>query len=145
MGEEQAYSYSFRGIEALKKGLKPLDEWTMENLVSKAIHIKLANKPCPMIIFDELRAIPVEILRNRLLIKMEWHHRSFKPTWFYGIDEEAVKDLTMNDIKAMKEEAEMYRQIASKPKWAAFRISASNPAAWSCNSEICRFAAEREG
>lgn len=113
---------STRGRTALDEGKKPFDLWTVQDMKYQVIRIKLNNKPCPVIRFDALDGIPTDILAKALLKKCEWHHVNFLPHWFYKIDEQAVKDLTMEDIRELQQEAQQRQEILNKPRLARFSI-----------------------
>jgi len=118
----ETINVSSNGLYALSEGKKPLDMWTPQEIKRQVIQIKLSNKPCPLIGFNDLDDVSFEILAKNLLVRREWHHVGFRPCYFYGIDEGTVISLTQAHVDRMIFITQEEEKIRNRPKWTRFCI-----------------------
>lgn len=98
------FSMSNRAVEAYENGEKPISKWTKtaffeelnENLQDYNI---IAEK------INALKTLKVSILKERFLKKSSWHHTSnyFNNTNFYSINYSKIEEMTIEEIKKLKE------------------------------------------
>lgn len=93
------YSMSNNAVDAYLGGEKPLSKWTKAGILSAARDcIPDTNDEGES--FDEiisaLSALPLSVLRERLLVRSSWHHTSklYNHTDFYMVDDDVCSELT---------------------------------------------------
>ena len=97
------YSMSNNARFAYEDGQKPMSKWTKAALLERVNAINPAKT-------DLLRNVNVETIREHLLEYTAWHHTSsqYNRTDFYGINEEAVENLTAEEVAS-------WERVTKKP------------------------------
>ena len=115
------YSMSNNAVDAYLGGEKPLSKWTKAGILSAARDCVLdANDEGES--FDEiisaLSALPLAVLRERLLVRSSWHHTSklYNQTDFYMVDDNVCAELTKRDIQEWASEYAERRQQQAAPQ-----------------------------
>lgn len=108
------YSMSNNAVAAYQDGEKPLSKWSKTEILSAIHHID-ANKA------KMLESIRLDILRERFLYESSWHHTSSKynRTKFYSINEDAVSELTSEDIAVLYRLSHTAQPVKSAVKYLA--------------------------
>lgn len=121
-------SMSVRAAQAYDRGLKPVSRWSKNDIVEA-----VSSKTNDVDFIEETKKLPVEVLREVLLIDVEWHHTSkrYNETWFMDVIE-------INDEKI----PELFKKLtaahqALKAKKTATRIKKNNtvPLVYEANVE----------
>lgn len=115
------YSMSNNAVDAYLGGEKPLSKWTKAGILSAARDcVPDANDEGES--FDEiisaLSALPLAVLRERLLVRSSWHHTSklYNQTDFYMVDDNVCAELTKQDIQEWASEYAERRQQQAAPQ-----------------------------
>lgn len=87
------YSMSNNAVAAYDNGEKPLSKWTKSDI------IELVRDINPEIV-NELKKLPLDVLKKKCLTQTSWHHTSsyYNKTNFYSFDEDYIMDLTLDGI-----------------------------------------------
>ena len=115
------YSMSNNAVDAYLGVEKPLSKWTKAGILSAARDcVPDANDEGES--FDEiisaLSALPLAVLRERLLVRSSWHHTSklYNQTDFYMVDDNVCAELTKQDIQEWASEYAERRQQQAAPQ-----------------------------
>lgn len=111
------YSMSKRAVEAYEQGEKPISKWN-----KKAFFIDLEeNKEDYNINVEKINALKllkVSILKENFLKNSSWHHTSnhFNKTDFYNINYDKIEKMTIEEIKALKNQESLKKEIQEPEK-----------------------------
>lgn len=121
------FSESENSRMAKQQGIFPLSHWTKTKFLDAAA-------ACEGVTPEKLAAlkkIKWSILKSKFLYNSEWHHTSsyFNRTEFYALDEDALEEITLDELEAMattptpvkKDAAENYRVRAKYLVWSGSR------------------------
>lgn len=106
------FSMSNRAIEAYENGEKPISKWTKtaffvdleENKEDYNINAEKINA---------LKLLKVSVLKENFLKNSSWHHTSnhFNKTDFYKINFDKIEKMTIEEIKALKNQETPKKEI----------------------------------
>ena len=93
------YSMSNRAVEAYSEGRMPYSKWNKGTILG-AIQEKIDNGEITKATIEDFQQMPQSMLKEYLTSGGEWHHTSkfFNQTDFYGLNMDALEDLTTQDI-----------------------------------------------
>lgn len=122
MAGYSGYSMSNNAVDAYSDGEKPLSKWTKKDLIN-AVFDYIKSNPDEKISFnmENLKKVPLSVLKSALLYKSSWHHTSefFNQTDFYSLDENTISDMTDKKI------ADLIQQSSEK-------VEEQQPETWKC-------------
>lgn len=99
MSGYNGWSMSNNAVQAYEDGEKPLSKWTKAEILDtiKKQEIELR---CSV---ENLRRIPVKVLKEVCLKYSSWHHTSnhYNRTNFYSLDVDAIENLTDEKIEEL--------------------------------------------
>lgn len=128
MAGYNGWSMSNNAVMAYKDGEKPLSKWTKKDILD-AIEKQAVNLQCSI---ENLRKLPVKVLREVCLAYSSWHHTSnyYNKTDFYSLDIEEIEALTNEKIDSLmiryREDKELEnRSLEEKWKCAFLEWSGS--------------------
>lgn len=93
------YSMSNRAVEAYSEGRMPYSKWNKGTTLG-AIQEKIDDGEITKATIEDFQKMPQSMLKEYLTSDGEWHHTSkfFNQTDFYGLNMDALEDLTTQDI-----------------------------------------------
>lgn len=113
MAGYSGWSMSNNAVAAYEDGEKPLSKWTkadiFETIEEREIELKCS--------IDELRKIPVKILKEICLTYSSWHHTSnhYNKTDFYSLDIDRIENLTDDKIDELLSDYKADKKTETKP------------------------------
>ena len=114
------YSMSNNAVAAYDDGLKPISKWTKSDFLSFSFSLPEDKR-------QVIKAARIKELK-RLLKYREWHHTSsmYNETDFYGIDEEAIEEMTADELASFlapteEKKAAEFKAVCTFLEWSGTR------------------------
>lgn len=102
-GRYKGWSMSNNAVAAYEDGEMPISKWSKKVIIERieeAIDAKEIELQCSL---EELKKLPLKVLRDNCLTYTSWHHTSkfFNQTNFYSLDISYIEQLTDEDVKGL--------------------------------------------
>lgn len=96
----KGFSMSNRAAAAYESGEMPISKWTKQAMIERFEELDIDAEKINL-----LKKLPKKVLAATFLQKSSWHHTSsyFNATDFYEINESKIEEMTIEEIKALKD------------------------------------------
>lgn len=114
MAGYKGFSMSNNAVAAYESGEKPISKWTKREILSMIKSLMNENE-CNFL-YDEIKKMPLNLMKKELLIRTSWHHTSnhYNETDFYSLDEDYILELTDEDIKNKIKDNKEFNKIVKE-------------------------------